>query len=139
MGHTPQSDFTAKTRCDGKVILLDAVMSEYMIPNNDGSFKGNPVVLVMTLHGDELSSMDVLYGDGERHNMFVQEISPRAIRLMPRRVPLIPYANEAPPSMHTSTSDADLASLDVASHPDTYNPNDEMEYDDNDENDAPRY
>jgi len=70
VGHSPQADRKVKTRCHGMIILADAVMSKYMDPTNPRYPEGNGVVVVMTLNGEKLTSIDAVYTDHRESIMF---------------------------------------------------------------------
>ena len=55
VGHTPQEDYLAKTRCGGKIILTDVMMSRWMTnashPEDDMT-GGRPVAVIMKMNDD---------------------------------------------------------------------------------------
>ena len=78
VGHTPQYDRRVKTRCNGKIILADAMMSSYMDPTNPDYPEGNRLVVVMTLHAGELTGIDAI-SSYHREPLLVDTISQRSI------------------------------------------------------------
>ena len=53
VGHTPQADFAAKTRCGGRIVLADVMMSRWMVAeavDETSSVGGRPVAIVMSLN-----------------------------------------------------------------------------------------
>jgi hypothetical protein len=78
VGHTPQYDRRVKTRCNGKIILADAMMSSYMDPTNPDYPAGNRLVIVLTLHAGELTGIDAIYSY-HREPLLVDTISQRGI------------------------------------------------------------
>jgi hypothetical protein len=56
LGHTPQQDFQAKTRCDGTIVLADVMMSRWMVDDfvfEPAQLGGRPVAIVMTLDKED--------------------------------------------------------------------------------------
>ena len=52
VGHTPQEDGIAKSRCGGRIILADVMMSRWMtreFVDEKGLLGGNPVALILTV------------------------------------------------------------------------------------------
>ena len=70
VGHTPQVDLSVKTRCGGKIILADVMMSRWMIEGH----VGRPTALVFKMNTTGyLDSIDVLHTDidGESREHFL--------------------------------------------------------------------
>jgi hypothetical protein len=68
VGHTPQSDFLAKTRCDGKIVLTDVMMSRWMLTRDvdeTSNTGGRPVAVILKINKEEgnLESMIAHYTD----------------------------------------------------------------------------
>ena len=68
VGHTPQEDFTAKTRCSGRIILADVMMSRWMVAEDvdeTSSVGGRPVAIVLSLNATthELDAITAHYTD----------------------------------------------------------------------------
>jgi hypothetical protein len=61
VGHTPQADLMVKTRCNGKIILADSMMSRWML--NDHVGRPTAVVFSMNPATCHLDSIDVLHTD----------------------------------------------------------------------------
>ena len=81
--HTPQSDMMVKSRCDGRVVLTDAMMSRWMLPNvtEESLEGGRPVAVIMTMGDDGLLDSvvahytDLKTGSGQEQTLlFPQEI-----------------------------------------------------------------
>jgi hypothetical protein len=66
MGHTPQTDFLAKTRCGGQIVLTDVMMSRWMVTrevNEMSGEGGRPVAIIMNLKDGHLGSIVAHYTD----------------------------------------------------------------------------
>jgi hypothetical protein len=67
VGHTPQSDFSAKTRCGGRIVLTDVMMSRWMVTSavdESSNSGGRPVAVIMKINREgNLESMDAHYTD----------------------------------------------------------------------------
>jgi hypothetical protein len=68
VGHTPQEDMRAKTRCAGKIVLTDVMMSRWMLTRDvdeSSNTGGRPVAVILKIHqeGGNLESMIAHYTD----------------------------------------------------------------------------
>ena len=87
IGHNPQMDQLVGTRCDGKIILADVMMSRWMVnPDQaeDDMHGGRPAVILMTMTGGGmLKSIVAYYTDlatgtkNEYTDILITEGSPR--------------------------------------------------------------
>ena len=92
LGHTPQEDRMAKTRCGGKIILADVMMSRWMTTRDvdEASMKGGrPVAIVMEMaHDGTLDSIVAHYTDLKYGSLADQRV------LYYSRPPPLPPATE---------------------------------------------
>ena len=71
VGHTPQSDQLVKTRCGGKIVLADVMMSRWMTEMNvdeQARVGGRPMALVLGIESENLESMVAHYIDLQGQN-----------------------------------------------------------------------
>jgi hypothetical protein len=84
VGHTPQEDMEAKTRCDGKIVLTDVMMSRWMV-NKDvdetSNKGGRPVAVILKIHqeGGDLESLVAHYTDLSGTLKEADDLSPTSL------------------------------------------------------------
>ena len=74
IGHTVQKDRLVKSRCDGKVILTDIMMSEWMAQRAEvDQFTSRPVAMIMTMNKADrlLDSINAYHTEGWESDVIV--------------------------------------------------------------------
>ena len=106
VGHTPQDDQLVKTRCDGRIVLTDVMMSRWMMGvDTDGwpRSRGQPVAVIMHMNPEGLLDSivahytDLITGTHDSKTVIFRQPPP------PPQTPLAPEPAIAPPQAIVET------------------------------------